>query len=166
MLDVVQFLSFRAIESYSDLREWLRPEEHRDALLSNMTGLGLDTRTPFRIADKTADYFRVLVSHWDTVAVDRGIKKLLAQAQVVAFRSSLYSYKEKRSIVQLTALELGCRPIDLDHSIYLFLINKPRKSSTTIKDIKGENGSKYCLECGKKIPRQAKYCPECGIKQA
>ncbi len=165
MLDVVQFLSGQAIESYSDLREWLRPEEHRDALLSDMSGLGLKTRTPFRVADKTADYFRCLVSHWDAVAVDRGIKALLAQAEVVAFNSNRYSYKEKRAIVQLAALEMECRPIDLDHSIYRFSITGPGKGPTTIKDIKGEKSSKYCLECGKKIPKQSKYCPECGTKQ-
>ena len=165
MLDIVQFFSGQAIESYSDLREWLRPEEHRDSLLSDQSGLGLNTRTPFRIANKTADYFRLLVAHWDAVAVDKGIKSLLAQAQVVALNSNRYSYKERRAIVQLAALELECRPLDLDQSIYRFSVGGPGQSPTRAKATKRENGSKYCLECGKRIPRQAKYCPECGMKQ-
>jgi ribosomal protein L40E len=165
MLDVVQFLSGQAIESYFDLREWLRPEGHRDSLLSDHSGLGRNTRTPFKIADKTADYFRLLVSHWDAVAVDKGIKLLLAQAQVVTLYSNRYSYKEKRAIVQLAALELECRPLDLDQSIYRFSVDGPGKSPTGTKTTKRENDSKYCMECGKRIPRQAKYCPECGIRQ-
>lgn len=164
-LDVAQFFSGQGIESYSDLREWLGPEEHRDDLLSVQSKLGLNTRTPFKIADKTADYFRLLVSHWDAVAVDKGIKSLLAQAEVVALNSNRYSYKEKRAIVQLAALELECRPIDLDQSIYRFSFGGPRKSPTRTKETKPEGTSKYCLECGKMIPERAKYCPECGTRQ-
>ena len=26
--------------------------------------------------------------------------------------------------------------------------------------------TKFCPECGQKIPRTAKFCPECGTKQA
>jgi predicted amidophosphoribosyltransferase len=26
--------------------------------------------------------------------------------------------------------------------------------------------SKFCLECGKPVPRSAKFCPECGKPQA
>lgn len=166
LLDVAKFFSGQGIESYTDLREWLRPEEHRDDLLSVKSKLGLNTRTPFKIADKTADYFRLLVCHWDAVAVDKGIKSVLAQAEVVAFNSKRYSYKEKRAIVQLAALELGCRPIDLDQSIYHFSIGGPRKNPTRTKETEPEGESKYCLACGRKIPSRAKYCPECGAKQA
>jgi len=97
LLDVARFFSIHNIESYSDLREWLGPEEHRDSLLSVQSGLGLNTRTPFRIADKTADYFRLLVCHWDAAAVDKGIKSVLAQARVVALNSNRYSYEGGRS---------------------------------------------------------------------
>jgi len=165
LLDVAQFFSSQGIESYTELREWLELEEHRDDLLSVKSKLGLNTRTPFKIADKTADYFRLLVCHWDAVAVDKGIKSLLAQAEVVAFNSNRYSYKEKKAIVQLAALELECRPIDLDQSIYHFSIDSPRKSPTKNKKSRTGGESKYCLECGKEIPRRAKYCPECGTKQ-
>ncbi len=165
MLDMVQFFSGQGIESYFSLREWLRPEGHRDSLLSKQSGLGLNTRSPFKIADKTADYFRLLVGHWDAVAVDKGIKLLLAQAQVVTLNSNRYSYKEKRAIVQLAALELECRPLDLDQSIYRFSFNSQDKNKAKIKHIGLEKNLKYCLDCGKKIPRSAKYCPECGVKQ-
>ena len=133
MLDVVQFLSGQGIESYFNLREWLGPEGHRDSLLSKQSGLGLSTRTPFKIADKTADYFRLLVAHWDAVAVDRGIKSFLAQAQVVALNSNRYSYKEKRTIVQLAALELECRPLELDQSIYRFSARCARRKTNKNK---------------------------------
>lgn len=29
----------------------------------------------------------------------------------------------------------------------------------------GESGSKFCIECGARIPSSAKFCPECGTKQ-
>lgn len=166
LLDVAQFFSVQSIESYADLREWLVFEEHRDSLLSNQSKLGLNTRTPFKIADKTADYFRILVSHWDAVAVDKGIKSVLAQAEVAAFNSNRYSYKEKRSIVQLAALELECRPIDLDQSIYRFSFGELNKSPKRTKVTKQKDKSKYCLECGKEIPKRAKYCPDCGTRQS
>jgi len=95
LLDVVQFLARQGIESYSDLKKWLRPEESRDSLISDQSGLGLNTRTPFKIADKTADYFRLLVSHWDAVAVDKGIRSLLAQAEIVTIYSNDILTKKK-----------------------------------------------------------------------
>ena len=117
------------------------------------------------LADKTADYFRLMVCHWDAVAVDKGIKSLLAQAEIVSLYSNKYSYKEKRAIVQLAAFELECRPIDLDQSIYRFSAGGPVESPTRMKDAEPAGESKYCLECGKMISRRAKYCPECGTKQ-
>jgi len=165
MLDVVQYLSDQGLESYSDIRDWLEPEEHRDGLVSVHSKLGLNTRTPFKVADKTADYFRLLVCHWDAVAVDKGVKSFLAQAEIVRLNSNKYSYKEKRGIIQLAALELECRPIDLDQSIYRFSFGGLGENSTKTRGAKPEGTLKYCVECGKKIPRRAKYCPECGTKQ-
>jgi len=165
LLDVAEFFSNHGIETYSELSGWLQPEEHRDALLSSNSGLGQNTHTPFRVADKTADYFRLLVCHWDAVAVDKGIKNLLAKAGIVSVNSSRYSYKERRAIVQLAALDLDCRPIDLDQSIYRFLVGEEGDTLTITQKNKSKSESKYCLECGKKIPREAKYCPECGTKQ-
>lgn len=165
LLDVADFFANQGIENYLELYEWLQPEEHRDMLLSSHSGLGQNTPTPFKVADKTADYFRLLVSHWDAVAVDKGIKNLLAKAGVVSVNSNRYSYKEKRAIAQLAALELNCRPIDLDQSIYRFSVGEGGDTPVRTPNIKSDSGSKYCLECGKKIPRKAKYCPECGAKQ-
>jgi len=165
LLDVTNFFSGWGVESYLDLREWLGPDEHRDSLLSIHSGLGLNTSTPFKIADKTADYFRLLVFHWDAVAVDKGVKSLLAEAKVVALNSNRYSYKEKRGIVQLAALEMECRPIDVDQSIYRFSVDKAKRDRTRKSDAEYESESKYCLECGKKIPKRAKYCPKCGAIQ-
>jgi hypothetical protein len=56
----------------------------------------------------------VLVCHWDAVAVDSNIKAILENAGL----TSEYNYKEMRAIVQLAALEMNLRPIDLDASIY------------------------------------------------
>jgi len=112
LLDVGNFFANRGIETYSELKEWLKSEDNRDSLLSNRSELG--GHNPFRVGDKTADYFRVLVCHWDAVAVDSNIKAILENAGITL----QYNYKEMRAIVQLAALEMNLRPIDLDASIY------------------------------------------------
>lgn len=112
LLAVGNFFVNRGIETYSELKEWLKSEDNRDSLLSNRSELG--GHSPFRVADKTADYFRVLVCHWDAVAVDSNIKVILENAGI----TSKYNYKEMRAIVQLAALNMNLRPIDLDASIY------------------------------------------------
>lgn len=38
---------------------------------------------------------------------------------------------------------------------------QPRQSSTPILD---NTNSKFCSECGAKIPKDAKFCPECGVR--
>jgi hypothetical protein len=164
LIDVSVFFSGRGIETYSDLWEWLKSESNRDSLLSVHSGLGQQTETVFRIADKTADYFRLIVCHWDAVAVDKGVKMLLEDSGIVSLHSTKFTYKEKRTIVQLAALELNYRPLDLDQSIYRFYIsrgqNKPKKTTN-----KPKANSKFCIECGEQIPRLSRYCPECGTKQ-
>jgi hypothetical protein len=112
LLAVGNFFSSRGIETYSELKEWLKPENNRDSLLSKRSRLG--GNGIFRVSDKTADYFRVLVGHWDAVAVDSNIKTILENARV----PSEYSYKEMRAVVQLAAIDMNLRPIDLDASIY------------------------------------------------
>ena len=164
LIDVSLFFASRGIETYSELWEWLKSETNRDILLSINSGLGQETNTPFRISDKTADYFRLIVCHWDAVAVDKGVKMLLADSGIVSLHSTKFKYKEKRTIVQLAALELNYRPLDLDQSIYRFYIsrgqNKPKKTPNNPKA-----SSKSCIECGEKIPRRSKYCPDCGVRQ-
>jgi membrane protease subunit (stomatin/prohibitin family) len=40
-------------------------------------------------------------------------------------------------------------------------------SATELPDHKppAAEGTKFCIECGKPIPRSAKFCPECGGAQ-
>lgn len=112
LIAVANFFAERNVESYLDLKEWLRSEDNRDSLLSDSSGLG--GNSTFKVADKTADYFRVLVGHADAVAVDSNIKAVITNAGIRA----RYSYKEMRTIIQMAAVEMNMRPIDLDASIY------------------------------------------------
>jgi hypothetical protein len=143
LLDVAEFFSKRGMETFSQMREWLKSEENRDSLLTDRSKLGGNTNTTFKVADKTADYLRLLVGHFDAVAVDSNIKALLESAGI----STKYDYKQKRVIIQLAALEMGIRPIDLDLSIYNdSLVHreryKPRRRlSTGSVDQKGRSGS-------------------------
>jgi len=109
---VASFFTDRGIDNFDQLYDWLEPEAHRDELMKMKR---LADGGVFGVSDKTADYLRKLVRHWDAVAVDTHMKQLLREAGI----TSRYSYKEKRAIVQLAAiLYLNCRPVDLDHSIY------------------------------------------------
>ena len=130
LLDVAEFFAKREIETFSQMREWLKSEDNRDSLLTDRSGLGGNTSSTFKVADKTADYFRLLVGHCDAVAVDKAIGKLLAKAQIISSHSKKYNYKEKRAIVQLAAIELKCRPIDLDHSIYVYYLHSASEASS------------------------------------
>ena len=161
LLAVAEFLKRMGVETFDDLHSWLEPEANRDRLLTKNSGL---MGKVFRIADKTADYFRSGVHHWDSVAVDRGIRGLLKAADV----SSRYSYRELRSIVQLAAVShLNCTPLDLDGSIYDYYIqNKgggrkpPRRPLAT-----AAGPFKYCIHCRAQIPQISAYCHTCGRKQ-
>jgi len=164
LLNVASFFAEQGIETYSQLQEWLRPEDHRDSLLSTQSRLG--GKTTFRVAEKTADYFRLLVNHWDAVAVDKGIGQLLAKAEIVSLHSNKFDYREKRIILQLTAFELEYRPIDLDHSIYVYYVNNKLKENTARSSNKRRRKDfMYCFHCGHRIRRDANYCTECGKSQ-
>lgn len=163
LLAVAEFFKKRGIETFDELHKWLEPEANRNSLLTKNSGL---RGKIFKIGDKTADYFRGGVHHWDAVAVDRGIKGLLKAAGV----SSRYNYRELRSIVQLAAVSyLDCRPIDLDGSIYDYYVrnkggsNKPPRR--TIAPASTQGSFKYCIHCGVKIPQIAAYCHTCGQPQ-
>ena len=146
LLSVGNFFANRGIETYSDLKEWLNSEVNRDSLLSNRSGLG--GNSIFRVADKTADYFRVLVCHWDAVAVDSNIKATTENARI----TSEYTYKETRAIVQLAALEMNLRPIDLDASIYNDSVVHPERYKRSNKrrrhDFDGQSGRMRITEGG------------------
>jgi len=153
LLRVAKFFLNKKIDTFEELFDWLESDKHRNELMK----IKRDPKgTVFCVGDKTADYFRRAVGHWDAVAVDKGgIRQLLSEAGIVSMYSSKYNYKEKRSIVQLAALYLDHRPIDLDKSIYNYYVNY----------IKGKSQTKYCIQCGAEIPRTAKYCSGCGIRQ-
>lgn len=165
LLKMARFFANKEIETFEGLYTWLEPEKNRDSLLTEKSGL---SGKVFRIANKTADYFRVLVRHWDAVAVDRGIRGLLDETGIISRYSKKYEYKEMRSIVQLTAVShLDCRPVDLDASIYeYYAINKSGNASKNEKAIPTKSRNlKFCIHCGQRIPRKANYCPECGTYQ-
>ena len=165
LLKVAEFFAHEKIETFDDLYRWFELEENRDKLLTKNSGL---SGAVFRIADKTADYFRVLVGHWDAVAVDKGIRELLDKAGIISKHSLKYNYKELRTIVQLTALLFNERPIDLDDNIYNYYVAN-RRTEKKLKNpdlaYQEHESRKFCIECGIKISRKAKFCPECGTRQ-
>jgi hypothetical protein len=146
LIAVGNFFTNRGIETYSELKEWLKPEDNRDSLLFERSGLG--GNSPFRVADKTADYFRVLVCHWDAVAVDSNIKAIIKNVGI----TSEYAYKEMRAIIQLAALEMNLRPIDLDASIYNDSVVYPERYKRSNKrrrcDVDGQTGRIRITEGG------------------
>jgi hypothetical protein len=164
LLNVAIFFRAKGVDSFDDLHVWLGPENNRDSLLTAESRLGEGV---FRIGDKTADYFRVLVGHWDAVAVDRGVRQLLDNANIISRHSKRYDYKQVRAIVQLTAIAyLGCRPLDLDASIYNYYVSNKRSRQRPPEKRKSvvlaSEHSKYCIYCGVSIPQIARYCSKCG----
>ena len=165
LLKMANFFAGLGIDSYEDLYNWLESENHRDDLLTENSGV---SGVVFKIANKTADYFRVLVRHWDAVAVDSGIRDILSQAKITLRYSKKYTYKELRSILQMSAVfDFKCCPIDLDKSIYEYSRLNKNSNSTQKKSTHspGRIPFKYCINCGIKISASANYCPECGCNQ-
>jgi len=165
LLMIARFFAAKKVQTFDDLYKWLESEKNRDNLLAKNSGL---EGKVFTIADKTADYFRVLVRHWDAVAIDSHIRDLLDKAGVVSRYSKKYGYKEMRAIVQLAAVShLHCRPVDLDASIYQYSTAKKsgkKPKITSLANLQRGN-SKYCIECGEHILQRAKYCPKCRAYQ-
>jgi hypothetical protein len=161
LLNTAQYFASKGIDTYESLREWLMPEENRDAFR------GAGKLGPFfRMADKSADYFRKLVGHWDAIAVDKGQKRLLANARLVPFYSTAISYKEKRTILQLTALAMECRPIDLDESIYCYYVATKKMAQTPgVSRSQNTSGLKYCHGCGYQLHMADTFCTRCGVRQ-
>jgi hypothetical protein len=78
LLPAARYFQRNGVETFDDVYQWLGPEYNRDNLLTENSGLECKS-SDFRVADKTADYIRELVGHWDAVAVDRGINGILAE---------------------------------------------------------------------------------------
>ena len=145
LLRVANFFANKELDTFAQLYDWLKPEEHRDQLLAMKHD---PNGAIFSVADKTADYFRRVVGHWDAVAVDTNTRRLLDRAGIVSMYSHKYEYKEKRTIVQLAALNLKHWPIDLDASIYKDSVrnswrykSKPNKIPQSHSDIHKRGGN-------------------------
>jgi hypothetical protein len=105
VMETAQLFSSVGVETFTDLSDWIRKKENQRKLKSTITGIG----------NKTADYYRVLVSDPDAVAVDKRISIFLENAGIDV---SKYSYQLKKSIVQETAIMMGHTPLDLEQSIW------------------------------------------------
>ena len=70
------FSKINNLNTYVQLKNWLESETNRD-LFKNLGEVG----PFFKTGDKTVDYFRKLVGHWDAVAVDRGAENALGSMQ-------------------------------------------------------------------------------------
>lgn len=112
------------INTVSQLAGWLALDTNRDRLLTKSQRK--DRAGIPRMADKTADYYRVMVGLPDAVAIDSLITGFLRDAKVRG-RSR---YDWARTIVQLAAPVLSAskhediRPVDLDLSIWEYQSKK------------------------------------------
>ena len=93
----------KPLETFVDLVDWIQKEENRRELKKRVNGVG----------NKTADYYDVLSGDPNAVAVDDRISRFLSEATIHTRK-----YKEKRAIVQLAAMKMGYRPLDLEYSIW------------------------------------------------
>ncbi|MDM7999305.1 MAG: hypothetical protein QUS33_04725 [Dehalococcoidia bacterium] len=109
----VAFFHNEGIKTFDDLRKWLKSYINRDRLMTKSARK--DKAGIPRIADRTADYYRVLVGIPDAVKVDSRVKQFLSDAGIEVKK---YDYEDLRAIVQMAAAELGKRPLDLDWAIW------------------------------------------------
>lgn len=124
----VRFFGNEQVETFDNLRDWLESDNNRDRLITKNSRS--DKAGIPRIADATADYYRVLVGLPDAVKVDTLVQKFLVDAGIV----KKHTYEEKRSIVQLAAKELGKRPIDLDGAIWNYEEKKGKEKDEMEQD--------------------------------
>lgn len=120
--ETAQFFASEDIETYSDLSKWIRNEENRRKLKKRVNGIG----------NKTADYYGVLAGDPNAVAIDDRISIFLDNAGIATRR-----YREKRTIVQLAAIPMGYRPLDLDHSIWHYHPERNRTGGEMAIDRRG-----------------------------
>ncbi len=110
----VEFFQNEKIETFDDLRKWLKSNVNRDRLIT--TNARSDKAGIPKIGKATADYYRVLVGVPEAVKVDSRVKTFLIKKAGVTARK----YEELRTIVQIAARYLGKRPIDLDSAIWKY----------------------------------------------
>ena len=115
------------IDTVNQLAKWLASDTNRDRLIT--TSRRTDIAGIPKVADKTADYYRVMVGLPDAVAIDSLIAGFLRDAKVKG-RSRYYNAKR---IVQLAAPMLSTirnediRPVDLDLSIWEYQSKKQQR---------------------------------------
>ncbi len=135
-IKTVEFFKNEQINTFDELYEWLEKEKNRDRLVTK--GTEINKAGIPKIGDATADYYRVLVRLPDAVKVDSLVKEFLTEAGI---KTSLYKYKELRTIVQLAAKELNKRPLDLDGAIWNYMENKSQNNKRRKSMNSEENGS-------------------------
>lgn len=150
----IHFFAHEGINTVDDLTKWLESEDNRDRLISKSTCV--DKAGIPKIADKTADYYRVMVGLPDAVAVDRFIKEFFDEAGIEIRR---YKYKDLRAIVQLAAGPLSIvkgteiKPLDLDQSIWKYKQNQKgikRAGCDEVQAPKTSNSLRGERECSMK----------------
>src|SRR4030042_776028 len=103
----VAFFLKEQINTFDDLRNWLKSEANRYRLITKSNRV--DKAGIAEISDATADYYRVLVRLPDAVKVDSRVEQFLADAGI---NTTKYRYKDLRTIVQLAAKQLRRSPLD------------------------------------------------------
>ena len=161
LLVVADFFTAHNVDTYEEMVSWLEPMSNRDLLLNVTCGQKIGVFIP---SNKTADYFRVLVHHWDAVAVDSAIIGFMEDCHLYEDWNRSFEYPEMRAIVQLAALGLKMLPVDLDWAIWEY---KDKSKAAPPPPIGRPNfrETKYCWNCAEKISRVAKYCPNCRAEQ-
>ncbi|OGN93756.1 MAG: hypothetical protein A2Z75_06600 [Chloroflexi bacterium RBG_13_50_10] len=109
----VAFFLKEQINTFDDLRNWLKSEANRYRLITKSNRV--DKAGIAEISDATADYYRVLVRLPDAVKVDSRVEQFLADAGI---NTTKYRYKDLRTIVQLAAKQLRRSPLDLEGAIW------------------------------------------------
>jgi hypothetical protein len=113
----IAFFMKEKLNTFDDLRKWLESEDNWERLLTK--SLRDDRAGIDNIAERTADYYRVLVGLPYAVKVDSRVDNFLKEAKIENLSGSpIERYIAKRKIVQLAAKMLGKRPIDLDGAIW------------------------------------------------
>jgi len=123
VVETAQFFADHDIETFSDLAAWIKQESNRQELKKEVHGIG----------NKIADYYGVLTGNPDAVAIDVRISIFLSNAGI---DTNNYSYKEKRTIVQLAARQMGYGPLDLEQSIWDYNPKRKQKGEEMDKNNK------------------------------
>lgn len=104
---LTSFLYVHAVDTDSDLRQWLHLPENRERL-GSLRGVG----------PKTLDYIQSLVGI-QAVAVDRHLKTFVKRAGV-----AISSYEEVKLVIEAAADEMNVSHLDLDSALWNYMAFK------------------------------------------